>query len=108
MLLVGEEQQRLAEGKPFRNPGPDVSHLLHTHNLRLEVFGIYSQVDVLSVRHKVLQKSISLHYLQYFGCISIFKVLTGHFHGKFKISILFFPPSKVFGFLAPRTSHLHK
>lgn len=41
VLQGGEEQEGLAEGEAFGDPRPDVPHLLHTDNLRVEVLCVH-------------------------------------------------------------------
>jgi len=42
----GEEELWLAQSKALRDPGPDVMHLLGTHDLRGECFGVKCQLHV--------------------------------------------------------------
>lgn len=52
MFQGGEKQEGLAKSKALRNPGPDVSHLLHVNYFRLEVLSMNSEVNVLPVEQQ--------------------------------------------------------
>lgn len=47
----GEEQEGLAKCKALWDPRPDISHLFHTDNFRLEVLCVDCQVHILPEKH---------------------------------------------------------
>lgn len=55
MFQGGEEQEGLAKCKALWDPWPDISHLLHADDFRLEVLSMDCQVHILSEKHNIKQ-----------------------------------------------------